>query len=97
MRTITITALVATLVAIPFILRRHRAQVRVVPVAGDDDPRRYDVFDFVSGFFGWMRDGLDDADRNRADEALRATIVEHTGEHGVTFQSATWIIEAHKP
>ncbi|HTO93421.1 MAG TPA: hypothetical protein VMM80_03590 [Bacteroidota bacterium] len=48
MRTITITALVATLVAIPFILRRHRAQVRVVPVAGDDDPRRYDVFDFVN-------------------------------------------------
>ena len=47
MRTLTITALMATLVAIPFIIRRHRAQVRAIPAAGEDDPRRYDVFDFV--------------------------------------------------
>jgi len=39
----------ATLVAIPFILRRHRAQVRTIRAdSGTDDPRRYDVFDFVS-------------------------------------------------
>jgi SAM-dependent methyltransferase len=53
-----------------------------------------DVFDFVIGFFGWMRDGLDDAGRVRADEALRATIAEHSGTQGVTFQCATWIIQA---
>ena len=56
-----------------------------------------DVFDFVSAFFGWLRNGLDDADRDRVDAALRATIVEHTGDQGVVFQSATWLIEAHKP
>jgi hypothetical protein len=56
-----------------------------------------DAFDFVTGFFGWMRDGLDDTDRDRADDALRATIVEHAGDRGVAFQSATWIIEAHRP
>ena len=48
MRTITITALMATLVAIPFILHRRRTQLRAIPVAGEDDPRRYDIFDFVS-------------------------------------------------
>jgi hypothetical protein len=56
-----------------------------------------DVYDFVSGFFGWLRDGLDEAGRDRADEALRATIAEHTGDRGVAFQSSTWIIEAQKP
>jgi len=48
MRTLTITALMATLVAIPFFLRRRRAQVRAIPAAIEDDPRRYDVFDFIS-------------------------------------------------
>jgi len=65
------------------------------PMGFGQDPD--DVFDFVSGFFGWMRDGLDEADRDRADEALRATIREHAGDHGVAFQSATWIIRAHRP
>jgi len=48
MRTFTITALMATLVAIPFIIRRHRAQVLPARAADADDPRRYDVFDFVN-------------------------------------------------
>ena len=50
MKTLTITALVATLVAIPLIVRMHRVQAaagregNTVP----EDPRRYDIFDFVS-------------------------------------------------
>jgi len=38
----------ATLVAIPFILRRRRAQLRLLRPEAGEDPRRYDVFDFVS-------------------------------------------------
>jgi hypothetical protein len=40
----------ATLVAIPLILRRHRTGGGSgrVGMGGEDDPRRYDIFDFVS-------------------------------------------------
>jgi SAM-dependent methyltransferase len=65
------------------------------PMSFGPDPN--DAFDFVSELTGWMRDGLDDAARGAALEALRATIAEHTGDDGVTFQSATWIIQAHRP
>jgi SAM-dependent methyltransferase len=60
-------------------------------------PDTDDAFDFVSELTGWMRGGLDEAGRNAALAALRTTIAEHTGEHGVTYQSATWIIQARKP
>ncbi len=53
-----------------------------------------DAFDFVSAQMGWMLEGLDDNGRDTAIDALRTTIAEHTGDHGVTFQSATWIIQA---
>ena len=56
-----------------------------------------DAFDFLSAQFGWMSDGLDQADQDAAFAALRTTIAEHTGDHGVTYQSATWIIQARKP
>jgi hypothetical protein len=50
MKTLTITALMAALVAIPLIVHRHRVQAAAGregnPVP--DDPRRYDIFDFVS-------------------------------------------------
>jgi hypothetical protein len=49
MKTFTITALMATLVAIPLILRMRRIQpVPVEPEGVRDDPRRYDLFDFVN-------------------------------------------------
>jgi SAM-dependent methyltransferase len=64
------------------------------PMTYGSDPD--DVFDFVSGFFGWILDGLDATGRRQGLDALRATIVAHTGAHGVTFQSATWIIQARK-
>ena len=50
MKTITVTALMATLVLIPFFLRRRRESL--IPVLGEDegydDPRRHDLFDFMS-------------------------------------------------
>jgi SAM-dependent methyltransferase len=66
-----------------------------VPMRFGSDPD--DVFDFVGGFFGWLRDGLDEAGRARADDALRATIAAHTAPHEVAFESATWIVQARKP
>jgi hypothetical protein len=49
MRTFTITALMATLVAIPLMLHRHRtAAASGAGGMRTDDPRRYDLFDFVS-------------------------------------------------
>jgi SAM-dependent methyltransferase len=55
-----------------------------------------DAFDFVSELTSWMRSGLDDDDRDAALAALRTTIAEHTGEHGVAYESATWIVQARK-
>jgi len=65
------------------------------PMSFGPDPD--DAFDFVSDLTGWMRNGLDHAGQDAALAALSATIAEHTGDRGVTYQSATWIIEAHKP
>jgi len=65
------------------------------PMSFGPDPD--DAFDFVSELTGWMRNGLDDAGRDAALTALRTTIGEHTGDRGVTFQSATWVIQARKP
>lgn len=60
-------------------------------------PDQNEAFDFVSGLTGWMRDGLDDGARESALTALRTTIAEHADERGVTYQSATWIIQARRP
>jgi hypothetical protein len=65
------------------------------PMSFGPDPD--DAFDFVSGLTGWMREGLDETDRDAALAALRTTIAEHTGDHGVAYESATWIIQARKP
>jgi len=62
------------------------------PMSFGPDPD--DAFDFVSELTGWMLAGLDSADRTAALAALRTTIAEHTGDHGVTYRSATWIITA---
>jgi len=73
-----------------------------VSLQGRRDRRVYgpdpdDAFDFVSTHLNWMLDGLDDAGKIAALAALRSTIDKHTDEHGVSYQSATWIIRAHKP
>jgi SAM-dependent methyltransferase len=56
-----------------------------------------EAFEFVSAFLGWMLEGLDEPSRDAALAALRATIAAHTGDDGVTYESATWIITARKP
>jgi len=49
MKTLAITALMATLVAIPLIIHRHRtATASGAEGVRTDDSRRYDLFDFVS-------------------------------------------------
>jgi hypothetical protein len=65
------------------------------PMSFGPDPD--DAFEFVAELVSWMLDGLDDTDRVAALAALRTTIAEHTSDEGVTYQSATWIIQARKP
>ena len=66
-----------------------------VPMSFGSDPDG--AFDFVRELTSWMLDGLEPAERDAALAALRSTVAEHTDEHGVTFQSATWIVRAHRP
>jgi SAM-dependent methyltransferase len=51
---------------------------------------------FVLGLMGWMLQGLDDAGRRRAAEALRGTMAAHETGHGVVFGSAAWTIRASR-
>ena len=56
-----------------------------------------DAHQFVLGLMGWMLEGLDDAGRARAIDALRATMAAHETPDGVIFDSAVWIIRATRP
>jgi len=56
-----------------------------------------DAHRFVLGPLGWMLDGLDATARERALDALRATITAHAGSDGITFASAAWLIRAKRP
>jgi SAM-dependent methyltransferase len=57
-----------------------------------------DAFAFASGlgFTRGMLRGLNDSDRARALEQLRATMVAHDSGEGVVFGSCAWIITAHR-
>jgi SAM-dependent methyltransferase len=55
-----------------------------------------DAHGFVVGLLGWMLEGLDEAGRERASEALRTTLAAHADGDGVLFDSAAWIISARK-
>lgn len=63
-------------------------------------PMRYgpadEAFTFAREFTSWMIEDLDEAGQHAALTALRATIDEHVSEDGVTFRSATWIVQARK-
>jgi hypothetical protein len=48
MKALTMTAVVASLVAIPLILHKCIRNAGAHTGARRDDPRRYDLFDFVS-------------------------------------------------
>jgi SAM-dependent methyltransferase len=56
-----------------------------------------DAHRFVLGLLGWMLDGLDEADRAGAVDALRATVAAHETPEGVLYESAAWIIRATRP
>ena len=56
-----------------------------------------DAHRFVLGLMGWMLDGLDDAGRADAIDALHATMAAHETPDGVLFDSAAWIIDATRP
>ncbi|MDQ4053653.1 MAG: class I SAM-dependent methyltransferase [Actinomycetota bacterium] len=56
-----------------------------------------DAHRFVLGLMGWMLEGLDDAGRARAAEALHATMTAHETPDGVLFGSAGWVTQATRP
>ena len=75
------------------------AGYRDVQVVGNEAPIWFgadaaDAYEFILGLNGWMLDGLDDAGRAVALDALRATTAAHQTADGVTFASATWITTA---
>jgi SAM-dependent methyltransferase len=49
---------------------------------------------FVLGQLGWMLEGLDDAGRTQAVDALRASAAAHETDAGVIYESGAWIIHA---
>ena len=55
-----------------------------------------DAYRFVLGLLGWMLEGLDDAGRSRALDALRATVTRHDSDGGVVYESAGWIVTARR-
>ena len=61
---------------------------------GDDAD---DAHRFVLGLMGWMLEGLDNAGRARAIDALHATMAAHQTHDGVRFESAAWITLATRP
>jgi SAM-dependent methyltransferase len=62
------------------------------PMWFGSDP--HDARRFVLGLLGWMLDGLDDSGRERALDALTATVTVHAGTDGITFASAAWLVLA---
>jgi hypothetical protein len=55
-----------------------------------------DALEYVLGLAGWMLEGLDDTDRVRALNNLRATLARHASASGVLYDSAAWLISARK-
>ena len=53
-----------------------------------------DAHRLALGLMGWMLQGLDDAGRARAIDALHATMAAHETPDGVLFESAAWTIPA---
>ena len=56
-----------------------------------------DAHRLVLGLMGWMLEGLDEAGRARAIDALHATMAAHETPDGVLFESAAWTIQATRP
>jgi hypothetical protein len=56
-----------------------------------------DAHRFVIGLMGWMLEGLDQSERQRALDTLYEALSEHTTRNGVCFDSAAWLIQARRP
>ena len=52
---------------------------------------------FILGVSGWMLEGLDEAGRAGALDALAQLTTTHETSDGVTFRSATWLVTATAP
>ncbi|MGY1824098.1 class I SAM-dependent methyltransferase [Geodermatophilus sp. SYSU D00079] len=52
--------------------------------------------EFVLGQLGWLLEGLDAADRERARESLRASLTAHETGDGVAYGSAAWLVTARR-
>src|SRR5579862_64232 len=79
----------------------QHAGFQYVEFAGLEEPMYFgaspeDAYEFVLGLLGWMLNGLDEGRRERALQALWATLRAHHGPAGVTFGSATWRVTARK-
>ncbi len=59
-------------------------------------PDAQEAYGFVLGLTSWLLEGLDEAGRDRAFDALHATLAAHDTGHGVIYDSAAWIITARK-
>jgi SAM-dependent methyltransferase len=68
----------------------HRGMIADMWFGNDAD----DAYRFVLGLLGWMLEGLDDAGRARALDALRSTVAAHETDQGVIYESAAWITRA---
>lgn len=70
-----------------------------IAVEGRNEPMWFgadtdDAYQLILGLMGWMLDGLDDTGKERARDALRATIAAHDTADGVLYESAAWITTA---
>ena len=55
-----------------------------------------DAADFLCGQFGWKLNDMDEAGRDRAVSALRASLTAHLTDAGVLYPSAAWLIQARR-
>lgn len=53
-----------------------------------------DAHGFIAGLMAWMLNGLDDAARAGALDALRSSMQAHLFDDGVSYASGTWLITA---
>lgn len=55
-----------------------------------------DACDFLSGQFSWALRTLDPDAQTRVRDTLRANLADHQTPHGIHYDSAAWLITAHR-
>ena len=74
---------------------------RDVDITGLTGPATYgqdvgQAHELLTRLLRWMLEKRPPDERPRASHALRATLAAHAGSHGVQFESATWLVTAHR-